>query len=99
MTIRNIPYQELDIVSVDKAPKKVIISANNPSKYTVVEDVSAPNQFDYTIKLEDEAKITSDGAVVGGNKIKIGIPVVLEGFNYKLSGTVSSIDIVKDKED
>jgi len=98
LTIRNVPYQELNIVSVKKSPKKTIVAAQNPSGYKVVDDASAPNQYDYVITLEDNAKITSDGAVVGGNKIKIGIPVVLESFNYKLGGTVSNVNIPEDKE-
>ena len=96
LTIRNVPYQELNIVSVEKERKMAAISASNPQGYIVTEDVSYPNQYDYVITLEDEAKITSDGAVVGGNKIKVGIPVVLEGFNYKIGGIVSAINIPKD---
>lgn len=44
--------------------------------------------------LQDRAKITDDGAVVGGNKVKIGIPVVLEGKNYKLTGVISNVQYV-----
>ncbi len=92
LTIRNVPYKELKVVSFQKSKKQVVIAAQNPNGYLVVDDVASPNQYDYLIKLEDEAKITSDGAVVGGNKIKIGVPVVLENFNFRFGGTVSSIE-------
>ena len=46
----------------------------------------------------DDAKITKDGPVVGGNKLKIGLPIVLEGFNYRLSGTVANVKLLEDKD-
>ena len=37
-------------------------------------------------------KITKDGdAVVGGNKVKIGLPITLEGAKYKLNGVISNV--------
>ena len=62
----------------------------------IVEDFSQLYMYDYIIKLQDMAKITKDGAVVGGNKIKIGIPIVLEGFNYRVNGTISNVQIIED---
>ena len=44
----------------------------------------------------DTAKITKDGAVVGGNKIKMGLPVVLEGQKYKFNGTISDVRVTSD---
>ncbi len=46
----------------------------------------------------DEAKITADGAVAGGNKIKIGTPIVLEGYNYRTGGTISNVQVLTDKD-
>jgi len=96
LTIRNVPYKELKVVSVKKTRKQVVVSADNKQKYVVADDASAPCQYDYFIVLEDDAKITSDGAVVGGNKIKIGIPVVLENFKFKLGGVVSALSVDKE---
>ena len=39
--------------------------------------------------------ITNDGAVLGGNKIKIGLPVDIEGFNYRLSGMVTDVKVLE----
>ena len=58
-------------------------------------------QYDRRKKLIEtsiRAKITDDGAVVGGNKIKIGIPVVLEGKNYKLNGIVSNVQFNEEEK-
>ena len=63
------------------------------SGYKIVPDATQPDTFDITVTVTDKAKITKDGAVVGGNKIKIGLPITLEGKTYKLTGTVSDIKI------
>ena len=47
--------------------------------------------FDFIVKLEDTAKKTPDGYVAGGNKIKMGIPVVIEGERYKYTGVISNV--------
>lgn len=94
ITIRNVPYTKLKIKSVDYQRKKVIIPTMNPKQqFVVVDDVSAPFQYDFLVSVIDDAKITKDGAVVGGNKIKIGLPVSLEGKDYRFNGVVSNISI------
>ena len=94
LTIRNVPYKKLKIVAVEKFKKKKMMpSSKGQDKFILVDDLALNNQFDYIITLKEEAKITDDGPVVGGNKIKIGIPVILEGFNYKVSGSVSNVQI------
>ena len=65
----------------------------------VVEDVSQANMYDITVTLTDTAKITKDGAVVGGNKIKIGLPITLEGKDYKFNGTVSDLTVMPETND
>ncbi len=99
ITIRNVPYTKLQIVDVMYQPKKTVLPVNNPQQpFVVIDDYSQPYQFDFIITLIDDAKITKDGAVVGGNKIKIGLPIVLEGFNYRIGGTISNVQILNDKD-
>lgn len=94
ITIRNVPYTELEITQVQYAPKKYILEVPNPkTPFVLIDDPTQPFQYDFIITLKDEAKITADGAVVGGNKMKIGMPIVLEGYNYRLGGTVSNVII------
>ena len=64
---------------------------NNKEGYILTPDVSLPNMFDFIVKLEDTAKKTPDGYVAGGNKIKMGIPVVIEGEKYKYTGVISNV--------
>ena len=65
---------------------------------TGVQTCALPIYYDFLVTVEDDAKITKDGAVVGGNKIKIGLPVTLEGVDYRLNGIVSNISVSKKAE-
>ena len=94
ITIRNVPYTKLKITNVNYDRKKVILPTVN-NNYQVVDDLSSPFSYDFLVTVEDDAKITKDGAVVGGNKIKIGLPFILEEVVYRLNGVVSNISLSK----
>ncbi len=98
ITIRNVPYTRLKIINFDGRPRLTYVPAKGGSGYDVAEDVSTPNLYDLVVLLEDTAKKTPDGYVAGGNKIKMGIPVVIEGEKYKYSGTISNIVEVEEEQ-
>ena len=80
--------------------RKIVLPTLNSKKVViVVEDVSQPDLYDVVVTLTDTAKITKDGAVVGGNKVKLGLPITLEGSDYKFTGSVSDIKIVDAVDD
>ena len=92
ITIRNVPYTKLKIDKVSYDRKKIVVP--NGTTYKVIDDVGAPFQYDFLVTVIDKAKITKDGeAVVGGNKIKIGLPVIFEGKDYRLNGVISNITL------
>lgn len=93
ITIRNVPYTELKILDVKFEPRKTFAPT---SKNLVVPDPSQPSIYDAIITIADVAKITKDGAVVGGNKIKMGLPVTLEGKTYRFNGTISDVKVKTD---
>lgn len=95
ITIRNVPYTELSVVDVKSEPRKTFAPM---SKNILVPDPAQPSVFDAIITITDTAKITKDGAVVGGNKIKMGLPVTLEGKKYKFNGTISDVRVSTDAE-
>lgn len=99
ISIRNVPYTDLTVIDVKSDPKKVIMPnpKGNP-QFILVDDYSQIYMYDVVVTVIDEAKITKDGAVVGGNKIKIGLPITLEGPTYKLNGTVSNVQILTDAQ-
>ena len=100
ISIRNVPYSDLDIVDVKADRRKIVLPTLNSKKVSiVVEDVSQPDLYDVVVTLTDTAKITKDGAVVGGNKIKMGLPITLEGPDYKFTGSVSDIKVIDAVDD
>lgn len=93
ITIRNVPYTELTVVDVKSEPRKTF---SPTSKNLLVPDPAQPSVFDAVVTITDTAKITKDGAVVGGNKIKMGLPITLEGQKYKFNGTISDVRVVSE---
>ncbi len=93
ITIRNVPYTELKVVDVASQPRKTFAPA---TKNLLVPDPAQPAIFDAVVTITDTAKITKDGAVVGGNKIKMGLPVTLEGEKYKFNGTISDVRVTSE---
>lgn len=94
ITIRNVPYTELNVVDVKSEPRQTFAPM---AKNVLVPDPAQPSIFDAVVTITDTAKITKDGAVVGGNKIKMGLPVTLEGEKYKFNGTISDVRVVSEE--
>ena len=59
---------------------------------------STPHR-DFSIECYKVAKKTPDGFVAGGNKIKMGIPVVIEGEKYKYTGVISNIREIEEPQE
>ena len=94
ITIRNVPYTELNVNGVAYSPRQTAVASTKSEKqYVLVNDPAQPSIFDAVVSVTDTAKITKDGAVVGGNKIKMGLPVTLEGKDYKFNGTISDVRV------
>lgn len=97
ITIRNVPYTELNVNGVAYSARQTAVpSSKSEKQYVLVEDPAQPAIFDAVVSITDTAKITKDGAVVGGNKIKMGLPVTLEGKDYKFNGTISDVHVTSD---
>lgn len=97
ITIRNVPHKKVTILATKMFPRMQWIALPD-GNVRAVEDLSTPSLFDGQVVLVDDAKITDDGAVLGGNKLKIGLPIILEGKNYRFNGTVSSIQVLNPEE-
>lgn len=93
ITIRNVPYTELNVIDVKSEPRQTFSPA---AKNLLVPDPTQPAIYDAIVTITDTAKITKDGAVVGGNKIKMGLPVTLEGEKYKFNGTISDVRVTNE---
>lgn len=98
LTIRNVPYTEVDVVSYECTPWQLAIPNPETNTAVAVDDPSAPMTWDCALRLRDKASITSDGPALGGNKIKVGLRVDFEGFNYRLPGVISDVTILDGKQ-
>ncbi len=97
ITIRNVPYTELNVTDVVSNPRQTAISSSKAvEQYILIKDPTQPSLYDAIVTVEDIAKITKDGAVVGGNKINMGLPVTIEGENYKFNGTISDVRVTNE---
>ena len=97
ITIRNVPYTELNVLNVTSDVRKTAVASSKAvEQYVLIKDPTQPAIYDAVVTITDTAKITKDGAVVGGNKIKMGLPVTLEGGSYKCNGTISDVRVTSD---
>ena len=96
ITIRNVPYTELKITNFKISPWKTTVYDTTKNVFAI-NDPSRERIYNLNVTLKDDALITKDGAVIGGNKIKIGLPITIEGFKYRLTGIVSDVR-VKNKQ-
>ncbi|AFZ31018.1 hypothetical protein Glo7428_2511 [Gloeocapsa sp. PCC 7428] len=89
--IRNQPYGQIEVKSVKQLPRTLLVPQPDGS----IREMSDPraNQFstDMLLTLNGRAQITSTGPVLGNSKLKIGMPVELEGFNYNFNATVIDV--------
>ena len=92
--IRNQPFENVEIVSVKawRRPLTFFVpSANKPMRFENFDD-SLSTDVDMVIRAN--AQLTTDdppSIVLGGNKVKSGIPVELETLEYKFTGSIVAI--------
>ena len=95
VTIRNQPHGKLKITDVKYNRKMVMIPTGNSSEpYVLVDDIENPFAYDFLITVEDNGRLTADGVVSGGNKVKIGLPIILEGPTYRFNGIITNVKIL-----
>ena len=89
ITIRNQPRGNVDILGAKVKPRQVIVPTSEG--YTLVADPAIPHAYNFEIRLKDHATVTKEGYVSEGLKIKTGLPIELEGFNYRLRGVIADV--------
>lgn len=90
LTIRNQPRGKVTIANVKQEPKKLIIP--QAQGFKLIEDpTSTAPSYDFYVTLKDHALKTPDGYVSNGIKLKIGLPIEVEGFNYRLTGVLIDV--------
>ena len=90
IVIRNQPAGRVTLVSVDDLTNP--LTAVQPDGSVVVADALStglPRHARFV--MEAQAEIKSSGVVIGGTKLKVGVPIELEGRLYRLNGVVSGV--------
>lgn len=94
--IRNQSFGSVDVKSVTELPRTVA----TPQPDGSLKAIADPRpEMDYTIDmlvtLAGNAQITNDSAVFGGNKVKIGTQIEIEGLTYRFNTTVVGVRILE----
>ncbi len=88
--IRNQPYGQVQVVGVEDASRKVPVVLPDGA----IERLSDEQySFDVVVTVSGDAVITDTGVVLGNSKVKVGIPIELETFDYLIRGTVMDVRI------
>jgi hypothetical protein len=90
ITIRNQPRGEVLIVDSEVSPKKLAVPKADGT-VQVINDPADQYGYDYLVKLRDHALVTDTGYVTEGIKVKIGLPIEVEGINYRVTGIIADI--------
>lgn len=93
ITIRNQPRGDVSIVDSKVSPKKLVVPMANGS-FKLVDDPSDKYGYDYLVRLRDHALVSADGYVTEGIKVKIGLPIEVEGYNYRVTGIIADVQDV-----
>ncbi len=91
--IRNQPYGLVDIKSVKELSRSVVVPQPDGSVKALPDPRKDTFSTDMMITLAGKAQITANGPVLGNNKIKVGMPIELEGFDYNFNSSVIDVRI------
>ena len=90
IVIRNQPSGRVRLLSVEDISRPLTQVLPNGS-LVEVEDTSPARGVHARFQLEADAETGSSGVVIAGTKLKIGIPIELEGSLYRVNGVVSGV--------
>lgn len=91
--IRNQPYGQVDVKSVRELPRTVIVPQPDGTVKALPDPRKDSFSTDMIITLAGKAQVTKNGPVLGNSKLKVGIPLELEGFDYNFNSTVIDVRI------
>ena len=94
LVIRNQPAGSVQLIRVDDIRRQLasvlpdgsVVMADDPNR-------EIQGMLDARFVLQGDATVTSSGVVMAGTKLKVGIPVELEGRFYRVNGIVSGVSV------
>ncbi|MEB3195750.1 MAG: DUF4330 domain-containing protein [Candidatus Sericytochromatia bacterium] len=98
ITIRNQPYDKVEIANVVAKRQQIAIPINDGKDLRLTTDPTAPYASEVLLTLRDAGMETEDGIVWGGQKLKLGNPIEVEGFKYRFKGSVIDVRMVDPRQ-
>jgi hypothetical protein len=90
--IRNQPAGEVEIKSAQELPRTVTVPQPDGSVKALPDPRPEVTMIrDLIITIVGNGQLTSNGVVLGNQKVKIGIGIELDGSNYNFKGTVIDV--------
>jgi len=93
IVIRNQPYGQVEIKSVERLPRTLAVPQPDGS----VKELDDPRSNSFSVNLlmtlSGEGQITDGGPVLGNIPVKIGTPVELEGADYNFNASVIDVKV------
>jgi hypothetical protein len=92
--IRNQPHANLEVLDVKATRRPLIFYDQDSHKAVKLDNFEDSLITDVDITLQGNAQFTTDdppSIVMGGNKVKAGIPVELETLDYKFNGSILDV--------
>lgn len=90
LTIRNQPRGKVEVVAFNTKPKQIVLPKND-GNFALIPDPDDRYGYDYLVKFTDHAQLTSDGYVANGIKIKTGMKITVEGFDFQVPGVIVAV--------
>ena len=94
LIIRNQPYGEVDLKSVEFLTRKVAVPQPDGSVKALPdprdEELFSRNLL---LTLEGQGRVTDDGPVLGNIKVKIGMTIELEGDDYNFNASIIDVRV------
>jgi hypothetical protein len=94
--IRNQPHGEVELSKIEPVERMVIVPQPDGSVKALPDPRTAEESYstDMMISFRDRAQMTDDGAVIGGQKVKIGTLLEFEGETYNFKGSAIEVNTV-----
>lgn len=92
ITVKNQPFDWVIVKDVKFFPRQTVVPTGNGG-YKLIPSPSEPYTVDILFVLQAQGYVREDGIVVG-TKLKVGIPIDLEGKMIDVKGQVAGIKVL-----
>lgn len=93
LIIRNQPYGQVEVVRVENVTRTIPMVFPDGRVQNLPDP--EPYRLDLVLTLQGRGQRTDNGIVLGNNRVKIGVPLELETFDYNLRGTVMEVRLLQ----